>query len=203
MELFPNIPKPSANLLPQQGEVVYHDHFLTEEKASKYQRQLTEEVEWKHDELILFGKKIVTKRMVAWYGDPGISYTYSRVTKHTLPWTNTLLALKKKLEETTSEHFNSCLLNLYLSGEEGMAWHSDDEKELRKHGTISSVSLGAKRRFVFKHKATKEKVELWLGHGSLLEMKGETQTHWMHSLPKSTKIRAPRINLTFRMIDKT
>src|SRR5699024_713386 len=113
-----------------------------------------------------------------------------------------LLELKNKIEEETGEEFNSCLLNLYHDGSEGMGWHSDDESDLKKNGTIGSLSLGAKRKFVFKHKTTKEKVEVFLDHGSLLLMKGETQRYWLHTLPPTKKVKSPRVNLTFRTIEK-
>jgi alkylated DNA repair dioxygenase AlkB len=108
--------------------------------------------------------------------------------------------LKHKIEQETGETFNSCLLNLYHDGSEGMAWHSDGEKDLKKNGAIASLSFGAERKFAFKHKDTKEKVELILEHGSLLVMKDETQTHWLHRLPPTTKSKLPRVNLTFRTI---
>jgi len=104
------------------------------------------------------------------------------------------------VEDLTQETYNSCLLNLYHNGSEGMGWHSDDEKELLKDGAIASLSLGADRKFVFKHKRSNEKVSVWLEHGSLLLMRGPTQTHWKHSLPTTKKIHSPRINLTFRTI---
>ena len=81
-----------------------------------------------------------------------------------------------------------------------MGWHADNEKELKKNSVIASVSLGAERKFSFKHKKNKEKIDLILGNGSLLVMKEQIQTHWMHQLPKSKKIKEPRINLTFRTI---
>jgi alkylated DNA repair dioxygenase AlkB len=108
--------------------------------------------------------------------------------------------LKKLIEHKTGEQFNSCLLNLYHSGDEGMAWHSDGEKDLKKNGAIGSLSFGAERKFAFKHKESKEKIDLYLEHGSLLIMKGKTQTHWLHRLPPTKKIKTPRINLTFRSI---
>ena len=111
-----------------------------------------------------------------------------------------LLFLKKLIEHKTGEQFNSCLLNLYHSGDEGMAWHSDGEKDLKKNGAIGSLSFGAERKFAFKHKESKEKIDLYLEHGSLLIMKGKTQTHWLHRLPPTKKINTPRINLTFRCI---
>ena len=118
-----------------------------------------------------------------------------------LPWTEDLIALKCIAEAVSGETYNSCLLNLYHDGNEGMAWHSDGEKELKKNGAIASLSFGAERKFAFKHKLSKEVVAVQLSHGSLLVMKGETQTHWMHRLPPSKRITSPRINLTFRTIN--
>ena len=128
--------------------------------------------------------------------------SYSNSTKFALPWTPGLLEIKKKIEEESGETFNSCLLNLYHTGEEGMAWHSDDEKELRKNGCIASVSLGAERKFSFKHKISGETNSVLLEHGSLLEMKDETQTFWKHRLPPTKKVMEARINLTFRQMNK-
>ena len=112
-----------------------------------------------------------------------------------------LLELKSIIEEKTDLKFNSCLLNLYHNGNEGMAWHSDAEKDLKKNGAIGSLSLGAERKFAFKHKETKETISLILEHGSLLVMKDITQSHWLHRLPPTKRIDKPRINLTFRTID--
>jgi alkylated DNA repair dioxygenase AlkB len=111
-----------------------------------------------------------------------------------------LLALKAIVESHTAETYNSCLLNLYHDGTEGMGWHSDDEKDLKKDGAIASFSLGADRKFAFKHKSDKQTLNVILEHGSILLMKGEVQSHWLHSLPKSTRVLKPRINLTFRTI---
>lgn len=200
MELFENIADPNRNLLPQDGTVNYYGKILNQEEASHFYKILLEEVEWRNDEAVIFGKKIITKRKVAWYGDENFEYTYSNSTKKALKWTKELLALKRRTEEETGEKFNSCLLNLYHDGNEGMAYHSDGEKDLKKNGAIASLSFGAERKFSFKHKTTKEKVELVLENGSLLVMKDQTQTFWMHRLPPTKKIFTPRINLTFRMI---
>ncbi len=158
------------------------------------------DIEWRNDEAIIFGRRIVTKRKVAWYGEKPFKYTYSKTTKMALPWTNELRVLKKMVEKETGENFNSCLLNLYHDGSEGMAWHSDGETDLEKNGAIASLSFGAERKFCFKHKKTKETVSLILQHGSLLVMKDETQSYWLHRLPPTKKIGHPRINLTFRTI---
>ncbi len=199
MDLFDN--STLKNLLPHNGEVFYHGPILSLSDSEHYMSHLMEGIEWQNDQAIIFGKLITTKRKVAWYGDHPFSYTYSKTTKFALPWTNELLALKKAVEFETGETFNSCLLNLYHTGEEGMAWHSDGEKDLRKNGTIASLSFGAERKFSFKHKTTKTSVSVILEKGSLLTMKGSTQTYWLHRLPPTKKTKLPRINLTFRNIE--
>ena len=124
----------------------------------------------------------------------------SKVMLALLCWTKELAALKSITEEITQTTFNSCLLNLYHSGNEGMAWHSDDEKSLGKDTVIASLSFGAERKFCFKHKRTGQVISLLLESGSLLLMKGATQTNWLHRLPPTTKVTQPRVNLTFRTI---
>lgn len=196
MELFP--PDPSANLLPCDGIVTYHGRILGEKEATNYYERLSSKVPWQHDEVVIFGKRIVTARQVAWYGDSDFSYTYSGTTKQALPWIRELQELKAVAEARTGTTFNSCLLNLYHDGREGMGWHSDDERSLVGNGAIASMSFGAERKFSFRHKRTRETVSVVLESGSLLVMAGETQAHWQHQLPKSAKVTAPRINLTFR-----
>ena len=191
-----------SNLLPYDGTVLYYGKILTLAESDLYYKQLMETIEWKNDEAFISGKHIITSRKVAWYGDENFSYTYSNSTKTALEWTSALSALKKIVEERTGEKFNSCLANLYHNGSEGMAYHSDGEKALKKNGAIASFSFGAERKFLFKHKGSKETVSLVLEHGSLLVMKDETQTYWQHRLPPSTKVKRPRINLTFRTIVK-
>jgi len=203
MHLFPLEIDPNKNWLPMDGCVLYLRNIVGPiDMQVGYFQSLFHSIEWKNDEAILFGKKIITKRKVAWYGDEPFSYTYSNVTKQGLIWNSDLLEIKALVEDKCGESFNSCLLNLYHNGSEGMSWHSDGEKDLKANGTIASLSLGAERKFAFKHKQTKEKVELWLESGSLLLMKDQTQSHWLHRLPPSKKIHEPRINLTFRNIVK-
>ncbi|MHC8949856.1 alpha-ketoglutarate-dependent dioxygenase AlkB family protein [Sphingobacterium hungaricum] len=202
MELFEQEYDTAKNWLPYEGEVNYYGKIFSTKEADDYFTKLLEAIEWRNDESIIFGKKIITKRKVAWYGEHPFEYTYSNVTKKALPWTRELLELKDRIEKETGETFNSCLLNLYHNGEEGMAYHSDGEKDLKKNGSIASLSFGAERKFSFKHKVSKEKVEFKLAHGSLLIMKGSTQTHWLHRLPPTKLIKSPRINLTFRVIER-
>ncbi len=188
------------NILPCDGEVYYFGKLIADDKAQALMSNLLQDVRWEHDQLIIYGKQITTKRKTAWYGDSPFGYSYSNTTKIALPWIPALLELKSLVEKQSQSTFNSCLLNLYHAGDEGMAWHSDDEKELGDQPTIASLSLGAERKFSFKHKSTKENVSLPLGNGSLLLMKGVTQKYWQHSLPKRIKVKKPRINLTFRTI---
>lgn len=201
MYLFNNLIDPKKNLLPKEGTVNYYGRLLNPEEATSYYNNLLKKIEWKNDIAFIFGKRIETKRKVAWYAEKPFEYTYSNNTKLALPWTTELLELKQLIEQKTGETFNSCLLNLYHNGSEGMAWHSDGEKDLKKNGAIASLSFGAERKFAFKHKETKEVVSFILEHGSLLVMKDETQTHWLHRLPSTKKFFTPRVNLTFRTIE--
>ena len=200
MDLFNQLPDKGKNLLPYEGTVNYYGPVLNFAKANHYLDLLLNSIEWKNDEAVIFGRLLITKRKVAWYGDRNFEYTYSNKTKVALPWTVGLLELKELAENTSGEVYNSCLLNLYHDGSEGMAWHSDGEKDLKKNGAIASMSFGAERKFSFKNKKSRENVSLILQHGSLLVMKDSTQSHWLHRLPPSKRISTPRINLTFRTI---
>lgn len=200
MDLFDDQFDFTSNLLPYGGTVNYFGQLFSEQESNYFYEKLLSAIEWKNDEAVIFGKLIVTKRKVAWYGDSDFQYTYSNRTKKALAWTPELLKLKEGVEQKTGEQFNSCLLNLYHSGAEGMAWHSDGEKNLKKNGAIASLSFGAARKFAFKHKETKQTVSILLEPGSLLVMKDETQSHWLHRLPPTKTVQNPRINLTFRTI---
>jgi alkylated DNA repair dioxygenase AlkB len=190
-----------TNILPFDGITNYHGVILDKEQADFYYQELLEHINWKNDEAIIFGKKIITKRKVAWYGESEYTYTYSKVTKTANIFTKELLELKEIIEKESGETYNSCLLNLYHSGDEGMGYHSDGEKMLKKNGAIASLSLGAERKFSFKHKESKQRIDVILERGSLLVMKKDTQTNWQHRLPPSKKVNSPRINLTFRTIE--
>lgn len=188
----------SPNLLPRDGECRYVESLLGGSEADGFYQRLQDEIDWQRDRVKLYGRYIVTKRAVAWHGDAPYRYTYSHNTKIAAPWTPALAELKARVEAASQATFNCCLLNLYHSGEEGMAWHSDDEKELNPRGAIASLSLGEPRRFLFRHKQDKQKCEVELGHGSLLIMRPPTQEHWQHSLPPMRRVKGQRINLTFR-----
>jgi len=199
MDLF-NQTDETYNLLPKDGNALYHGFIFSREEANSLFDTLMKSIAWRNDEVVMYGKHIVTKRKVAWYGDNLEGYSYPNVIKDALPFTDELNIVKKKIEEITGEKYNACLLNLYHDGSESLSWHNDNEPCFKKHAAIASVSIGATRKFAFKHIATKEVISLILESGSLLVMKDETQSHWLHSLPSTTKVTKPRINLTFRTI---
>ena len=188
------------NILPQDGIALYYEKIVNDEEIKGLYDALLNNIHWENERVIMFGKEIVTKRKVAFFSDPSISYRYASKTKIGLPWTSTLLTIKNIVESITKESYNACLLNLYHNGEESMGWHSDNEKEIIANSSIASLSLGANRKFSFKHKVSKETVSIELEDGSLLEMKGSVQAHWWHALLKSKKVTAARINLTFRQM---
>ena len=192
--------KNPLNIIDQDGIALYHEKVLTDEQIKPLYEELLNKINWENERVVMFGKEIITKRKVAFYSDPSIAYTYASRTKVGLPWKETLVTLKNMVESITKEKYNACLLNLYHNGEEAMGWHCDNEKEIVANSSIASLSIGASRKFSFKHKVTKETISIQLENGSLLEMKGTIQANWWHSLPKSKKITESRINLTFRQM---
>jgi alkylated DNA repair dioxygenase AlkB len=190
------------NLLPYDGDAVYFGRKVSEDAAETFFLAFSNAVLWQHDEVVIFGKRYKMMRRTGWYGDGRFVYRYSGVSKIALPWTPELLELKNLTEQITGETFNCCLLNLYDDGTQAMGWHADDEPQIKTGAAIASWSFGAERKFSFRHRQTKETVSLVLENGSLLVMKGDTQRFWLHALPKSAKVKTPRINLTFRTFVK-
>lgn len=188
-------------LTQEDGEAIYYPSICPLTDAPTYFAALQQEIAWQQDQIRMFGKSIDLPRLTAWYGDPGKSYTYSGITMQACPWTKTLLSIKKVVEQYCSINFNSVLLNLYRNERDSMSWHSDDEPELGAEPIIASVSFGAIRKFHLKHKSKAlPPIRLDLENGSLLIMQGKLQEHWKHQVPKSSKPKGPRINLTFRVI---
>ncbi len=192
---------PLANLLPRDGMVHYFPNFLSNQSNTVLTNHLMKSINWKQDQLQMFGKLVTTRRQVAWIGDPNCSYTYSGVKKEAQPWTQELLVIKNQLESFAGFKFNSCLLNMYHDGNDGMGWHSDDEPELDPNSPIASLSLGATRKFNFRHRGDRTTVSVFLEGGSLLLMHPPTQAFWQHALMKSKVVHSPRFNLTFRKIN--
>ncbi len=186
------------NLLPFDGHVDYHPIAFSTEEVKVYFSFLSTEIPWQQDVVKLFGKTYITDRKVAWYAEKPFIYRYSGQSKIALPFSPTLLDIKSRVEKLTGSAYDACLLNYYHNGSEGMGWHSDNEKSISPNSSIASVSLGATRKFQFKHKTQELKLDLILDSGSVLDMREETQEFWLHALPKSKKIAGARINLTFR-----
>ncbi|MBT3668323.1 MAG: alpha-ketoglutarate-dependent dioxygenase AlkB [Opitutae bacterium] len=181
----------------------YYPSFFSSRKSSFILEQLLETIQWKQNTIKIYGKENPIPRLEAWYGDPGKSYAYSGIHMTPIPWTKELKEIKGAIEIESRVKFNSVLINLYRNGKDRVAWHSDDEKELGKNPVIGSVSFGAERIFKLRHKKYKSnnlKKSIMLRNGSFLLMKGTTQHHWMHEIPRTAKRIEPRINLTFRVI---
>ncbi len=188
--------------LPLKDAAIRHqEHFLSKEEADTYYRTLRENTPWRQDPITLFGKTYLQPRLTAFYGDEGSTYTYSKLTMRPLPFSSQLLSIRTAVEEVSGYKFNSVLINYYRDGSDSMGWHSDDEKELGTNPVIASLSLGATRRFLLRHRRDKHlKHEISLSHGNLLLMEGTTQHHWQHQIPKTSRPMGGRINLTFRRI---
>ena len=186
------------------GDLRYAPGFLAPTEADQFMRQLLDGIEWQQHHVVVFGRPLPAPRLSAWHGSAAAHYTYSGLALEPRPWTAPLLALKTRTEAAVASPFNSVLLNQYRDGRDSMGWHSDDEPELGPNPTIASLSLGGTRRFLLRHKhRAHPSVEIPLGHGALLIMRGPTQTYWQHQVPKTRRPCAPRLNLTFRQIVAT
>jgi len=184
-----------------ESNITYYPDFIASEAASQYFRIFKETISWQQDDIKVFGKVYAQPRLTAFYGNSTRSYSYSNITMQPRPFTKELLEIKQENEAIDCVAFNSCLLNLYRNGKDSNGWHADDEKELGQNPIIASLSLGQERPFHLRYKRnTKVKHKIVLGHGSLLLMKGNTQHHWQHQIPKTAKPITERINLTFRVL---
>lgn len=184
-----------------RAEIDYWPTAVESGLADDWLARLLQEVQFEPEWLTLFGRRVAVPRRVAWYGDPGIEYTYSGCRHRPLPWTGVLLEIRRWLQELTGHEFNSVLGNLYRDGNDAMGWHADDEPSLGPQPIIASLSVGATRRFGLRSRC-KPRVfrRLALAHGSLLLMGGDTQSHWQHCIYRSRRESRPRINLTFRQV---
>jgi alkylated DNA repair dioxygenase AlkB len=188
-------------IIDTDGEVILYKKFFNLETSKHLFSELYTKINWRQENIKIYGKKISLPRLTAWYGDEGKSYTYSGIEQHPEPWLPVLEIIKLKVEEVAEVTFNSVLLNLYRHGQDSVAWHSDDEPELGENPIIASLSFGATRRFSLKHKYESDYYyNIDLTPGSLLLMQGETQHYWLHQVPKTKRNVTPRINLTFRVI---
>jgi alkylated DNA repair dioxygenase AlkB len=183
------------------AEIYYLLELSLAQTTEAVMNQLIDEIPWRAENIVVWGKPVPQPRLIAWYGDKGANYTYSGVHHDPLPWTDTLTDIKNRVEKAAGTNFNSVLLNYYRHHRDSMGLHSDDEPELGRRPIIASLSLGAERNFILKHKTRRDlKIRLKLASGSLLLMKGDTQYCWKHGIEKEQRPCGPRINLTFRRI---
>ena len=191
------------NLLPYDGELYLIRQFYPIDESDYLFTTFKSGLDWQEESIFIFGRWVKVPRLTCWYGDPDAYYQYSGVTHEPRPWNRELQLVRVKIEQQFGSTYNSVLANLYRNGRDSMGCHADDEKELGSTPIIASLSLGDERLFKLHHKKNKEIVDIILGHGDLLIMAGTIQNHWLHSVPKTKKIKTPRINLTFRNIVET
>ena len=186
------------------AEVVLYKQVPLGQSYDNLFTELIEDTDWRQEELTIYGKKQLQPRLSAWYGSKEVIYSDSGITMHPRPWSQTLLDLKARIDLLVGQEFNSVLLNYYRDHRDGMGMHSDDEPELGKQPVIASLSLGENRTLLLRHRYRKDLkvIKLSLPPGSLMVMKGDTQSYWKHGIEKQRHPCGPRLNLTFRTIFK-
>ena len=196
----PSLPKDNQVPLPGAELFLIRD-WIEPAQADLLLDRLLEGIAWETHRIRLFGRSVDSPRRSCWIGDPDASYAYSGARFEPHPWPAPLADLRARLSNELGAPFNSVLANLYRDGRDYMGWHSDDERELGARPVIASVSLGAERRLLLKHRVDPSiKWAAALAHGSLLVMAGDTQRNYRHSLPRTARPMPPRINLTFRQV---
>ena len=198
LDLFPN---EKINLNLPDAIFEWYPNFLTKEIADELFQKMLDETPWQHDEITIFGKKILQPRLTCLFGNKGKPYSYSSLTMYPKPWNSSIMFLKTEIEKICNQNFTTVLANLYRNEKDSNGWHADNEKELGRNPIIASVSFGEERKFQLKHISDNNvKLSLNLNHGSLLVMKEGSQIHYKHQIPKATQPKKARINLTFRTI---
>ena len=184
------------------ADIRYIQDFISYDESAIYMEQLIQGVQWKQNQIKMFGNIYDEPRLTAWYGDQGINYKYSGIELVPIPWSDLLVKLKSKVSLATGTEFNSALVNYYRDGKDSMGYHQDNEPELGRNPTIASLTFGAERMFQLKHITDKaqKRIDIPLKNGSLLIMAGATQHNWKHQIPKTKKPIGPRLNITFREI---
>jgi alkylated DNA repair dioxygenase AlkB len=199
---FPTRPDTLERLQIPDADLLYASAIDLGAPPDALLQSLIDTIPWRSESIVLWGRTYAQPRLIAWFGDEGTHYTYSGLTLVPLPWTPLLTQIKQRVEELTTVRFNSVLLNYYRDGNDSMGMHSDDEPELGLNPVIASLSVGAERTLILKHRTKRETkpLHLQLSSGSLLVMQGETQRHWKHGIAKEKRPCGPRINLNFRRI---
>ena len=197
MDLFAD-DKTLAAIPVEDGELWFMQQLALPLAPAEVMRRLLEETDWRAEQIKVWGKVHAQPRLTAWHGEA--SYRYSGMTLQPLPFTPLQLLLKQAVEQATGRRYNSVLLNYYRDERDSMGFHADNEPELGPEPTIASLSFGAARTFILKHRRLPRTIKLALGDGSLLLMAGKLQQNWTHGINKERTARGPRINLTFRRI---
>ena len=201
--LFESGPDEVERIELPDAELSLWPSFLPARRADRVHAELRDRTPWQEESLVMFGREVKAPRLTAWYGDPGRSYVYSGIRHEPIAWTPLLAELRDAVAARVGRRFNSVLLNYYRDGRDSVAWHADDERELGPEPVIASLSVGAPRVFQLKHATRGDlpRVDLTLGHGSLLLMGGACQRRWRHRIPKRRAGSVGgRVNLTFREI---
>ncbi len=187
---------PDANLC-------YLPQWVASDVAYQWLDELSQRTPWSQPQIRIYGRTHSVPRLVAWYGEPEARYRYSGLLHEPLPWTPLLHEIRQRVQRQVGQTLNGVLLNLYRDGEDAMGWHSDDEPELGQRPLVVSLNLGATRRFDFRRKGgSRIEHSIELEHGSLLVMSGPTQHYWQHQIARSRQVTEPRLNLTFRQINR-
>ncbi len=182
------------------GGLIYFPRFFNEDDANCYFNELLSKIDFKQNEVTIFGKVFLTPRLESFHSIENRFYTYSGNKLPSKSFDVTLQNLLEKVELATNSKFNCVLINLYRDGSDGNGWHADNEKELGTNPVIASLSFGATRRFDLRNNITKEKFSINLNSGDLLWMDDRIQNNYKHQIAKTKKVFEPRINLTFRYI---
>ncbi|MFL9845278.1 alpha-ketoglutarate-dependent dioxygenase AlkB family protein [Flavobacterium rhizosphaerae] len=199
-DIFTSSPPKKILLQLPDADVMLYEGFIPKQQADRYYENLRQQTPWQEADWNIYDKTHIIPRMIAWYGDEDTIIE----NKQGNMWTPELLEIKKQVEAEVQLQFNGVLLNLYRNGKDGVGWHSDRTEKFDKNQVIASVSFGETRPFRLRHKTRKDipMQEILLTHGTLLLMAGTTQTHWEHHVPKTAKDILPRINLTFRQVNR-
>ena len=178
----------------------YFPAWIEVSDADRLLSALRDELGWEHREIVMFGRRVLQPRLIAWAGSLG--YRYSGQTLEPRAPTPTTRTLTDRVVKQTRVPFNHVLINRYRDGADSIGLHADDEPELGLDPIVATLSLGATRRFVLKPRRARlgPSRSFAVDHGSLLVMGGTCQRHYVHSVPRQAGAVGERISLTFRRV---
>lgn len=195
---YPVVSEPGRIDLDGGGVVHYLPGYLPRGEAGDAFRLLLREIPWAQREITVYARRHPEPRLTCWMAPPPCSYRYSGILLHPSPWHPLVAAWRDRLAEETGHALNSVLANLYRDGRDGVSWHADNESCFPPDPPVASLSLGATRRFLLRHRRKGTTLEWHLGHGDLLVMEGPVQSTHVHQVPRTARPAGPRLNFTFR-----